>query len=77
MKVRFNGRPSRTLKNIWQEQGIPPWLREHWPSLVIDSDTIIPIGLVNGCSLSLLKCEPIELLSLKWQPCAIGRCLTQ
>jgi tRNA(Ile)-lysidine synthase len=77
MKVRFNGRPSRTLKNIWQEQGIPPWLREHWPSLVIDSDTIIPIGLVNSCSLNLLKCEPIELLSLKWQPCAIGRCLTQ
>lgn len=70
MKVRTIGRPSRTLKHVWQEQGIPPWLREHWPTLVIDSETICLVNLMNGC---FFKCEPIVLFRLKWQGYAIGQ----
>lgn len=69
MKVRLPQSPSRTLKNVWQEQGVPPWLREHWPTLVINSKSVIPIGLINTRS---LKCEPIALFHLKWRACAIG-----
>ncbi|MBS0346261.1 MAG: tRNA lysidine(34) synthetase TilS [Proteobacteria bacterium] len=30
------GGPSRSLKNLWQEAGVPPWLRDAVPTLWID-----------------------------------------
>lgn len=69
MKVRINGRPSRTLKHVWQEQGVPPWLREHWPALVLDSETVYLVNLMND---RFSKCEPIVFFGLKWQRYAIG-----
>lgn len=36
-RMRLNaGRPSRSLKNLWQEAGIPPWLRDTVPMLWVD-----------------------------------------
>lgn len=74
MKVQISGRPLRTLKQTWQEQGIPPWLREYWPVVVIKEGEVGLIPTVNMCS---LKCELIELLGLEWRQYAIGDVLAQ
>ena len=42
-RIRPEGRPSRKLKKIWQEYGIPPWLRSHWPVLTDQDDLILAI----------------------------------
>lgn len=34
LKAKALKRPSKTLKKIFQESGVPPWLRAHWPVLL-------------------------------------------
>ncbi len=44
------GRPSRTLKNLFQEAGIPPWEREHAP-LLYSGETLVfvpGLGIAHG-----------------------------
>ncbi len=44
------GRPSRTLKNLYQEAGIPPWERDHRP-LVYSGDELVwvpGLGIAAG-----------------------------
>jgi len=38
-------RPRRTLKNLWQEQGVPPWLRDHQPLLYCGEQLVCVPGL--------------------------------
>jgi tRNA(Ile)-lysidine synthase len=39
----------RTLKNLWQESAVPPWLRDDWPLLRIDGElACIPEVAVAG-----------------------------
>lgn len=38
-------RPSRTLKNLFQEAGVPPWERERLPLLFCDGDLVWAPGL--------------------------------
>lgn len=33
LTIRPAGRPAKTLKHLWQENRIPPWLRAGWPCL--------------------------------------------
>lgn len=33
----------RTLKKLWQEWGIPPWLRAHWPLLVDKNGVLVAV----------------------------------
>ncbi|MED5524448.1 MAG: tRNA lysidine(34) synthetase TilS [Pseudomonadota bacterium] len=35
---------SRTLKKLWQEWGVPPWLRRHWPLLVGESGELLAVA---------------------------------
>jgi len=45
-KIRLNSkRPSRTLKNLLQEQNIPPWQRERLPLLFCDATLIAIPGI--------------------------------
>jgi tRNA(Ile)-lysidine synthase len=37
---------SRELKKIWQEYGIPPWLRAGWPCLCVDGQVIAIPGVL-------------------------------
>lgn len=32
-RLKLSGRPSKSLKDLFQEQGVPPWLRGLWPIL--------------------------------------------
>lgn len=32
-RLRLAGRPAKTLKGLWQESGLAPWLRDRWPLL--------------------------------------------
>jgi tRNA(Ile)-lysidine synthase len=38
-------RPRRTLKNLFQEAGIPPWRRERLPLLYCDDELVWVPGL--------------------------------
>lgn len=32
-RIKLTGRPAKTLKSLWQESGLAPWLRDRWPLL--------------------------------------------
>ncbi len=34
LSLRPKGRPAKRLKHLWQEAGVPPWLRAVWPLLL-------------------------------------------
>jgi len=38
-------RPRRTLKNLFQEAGVPPWQREHLPLLYCGDELVWVPGL--------------------------------
>lgn len=44
-KIRIPNRGNLSLKNIFQEEGIPPWMRERLPLLYIDDELFRIIGL--------------------------------
>lgn len=58
---------SRELKKIWQEYGIPPWLRTVWPCLCWNNQIVaIPGVLVTqACAQAREKTEAREYV---WQP---------
>lgn len=43
--LRPAGRPQKTLKHVWQENSIPPWLRDRWPLLLQDGKLCAVVGL--------------------------------
>ncbi len=45
MTMSLAGRPRKTLKHLWQEAGVPPWLREYWPALLRDGELCALVGL--------------------------------
>jgi len=49
LKVKLSGRPTKTLKKLFQEAHIPVWLRKQWP-VILDGDVVVAIpGFgVNG-----------------------------
>jgi len=42
---RASRRPRRTLKNLFQEAGVPPWERDRVPLLAIGADVVWVAGL--------------------------------
>ncbi len=42
------GRPRKTLKQVFQEEGIPPWLRDRVP-LLYSGDQLVYVPLVGPC----------------------------
>lgn len=50
IKARLPGRPGKSLKQLWQEAGVPPWLRERSPLLYIGGELawIAGIGVCDG-----------------------------
>ncbi len=43
--LRPAGRPQKTLKHVWQENSIPPWLRDRWPLLLQDGKLCAVVGV--------------------------------
>lgn len=62
LRIQPAGRPHKQLGQVWQEFGIPPWLRPYWPLLVDDGKLLLVAGLVVAAERS----ESARLLS--WQP---------
>lgn len=69
-QLRCEGRQTKSLKNVWQENGVPVWLRNDWPMLIYQDGIEAVVGLMNDCS---LKCGQVDNLSLKWRRDAIWR----
>lgn len=48
LRCRPQGRPTRPLKHLFQEAGIPPWLRSRWP-ILFDGDSIVAVPGICIC----------------------------
>ena len=61
-------RPSRTLKNLFQEAGVPPWERERMPLLFCGKDLVWAPGL--GVDAKYLSAGRAPGIVPRWLPCA-------
>lgn len=60
------GAPSRSLKNLFQERGVPPWLRAGMPAVFAGERLLYVAGLGTDCTH-----EPppaADVVRLRWQP---------
>lgn len=50
VKARLPGRPAKSLKQLWQEAGVPPWLRDRAPLLYVGNELawIAGVGVCEG-----------------------------
>jgi len=60
-------RPSRTLKNLFQEAGVPPWERERMPLLFCGDDLVWAPGL--GVDAKFLSAGGEPAILPDWRPC--------
>jgi tRNA(Ile)-lysidine synthase len=65
--LRPPGRPSKSLKQLWQEAGIPPWLRPHWPLLLQHERLVAVAGIAADQSVIAGVGQPGY--RLVWQSC--------
>jgi tRNA(Ile)-lysidine synthase len=65
------GRPRKTLKQLAQEHGVPPWLRERLPLLYVDGELA---AVAQLCVCEGFAAPPgTASLRLDWQPGSEGR----
>ena len=62
------GRPSRTLKNLYQEAGIPAWLRPLYPVVSMGGDVVFSAALGHGVPAAGRTCAPWSSPVLDWEP---------
>lgn len=59
-------RPRRTLKNLFQERGVPPWRRDRTPLVYCDDSLVSVPGIGDACE---FRAEPGEAgLIVTWEP---------
>ncbi|MDQ9171133.1 tRNA lysidine(34) synthetase TilS [Oxalobacteraceae bacterium R-40] len=63
LKIASN-RPSRTLKNLFQEAGIPVWRREWLPLVYLQQDLIF----AGGLGMDVRHCSSGGGIALSWRP---------
>lgn len=63
------GRPRRTLKNLFQEAGIPPWERERLPLLVCGDELVWVPGL--GVDAKFLNAGGAPGIQPDWRPASV------
>jgi tRNA(Ile)-lysidine synthase len=59
-------RPRRTLKNLFQEQGVPPWRRDRLPLLYSGEDLVSVPGIGTACDFHATPGEPGLIVT--WEP---------
>ena len=59
-------RPRRTLKNLFQERGVPPWQRDRLPLLYCGEDLVSVPGLGDACEFQAMPGE--AGLIVTWEP---------
>ena len=45
VKIRLPKRGNLSLKNIFQEEGVPPWMRDRMPLLFVEDELLRIVGL--------------------------------
>ncbi|MAR01667.1 MAG: tRNA lysidine(34) synthetase TilS [Oceanospirillaceae bacterium] len=65
LKVPWPGRPSRTAKQLWQEQQVPVWLRPVWPVIRVEGRVLGLPGLTPVSDGGRVLCAAD---SCGWQP---------
>lgn len=61
-------RPRRTLKNLFQERGVPPWRRDRLPLVYCGESLVSVPGIGDACE---FRAEPGEAgLIVTWEPLA-------
>ena len=66
LMCRLSGRPEKPLKQVLAEAGVPPWLRDSVPLLLVDGKlaAIGGVGVCEGC-----EADPGEPgVRLVWSP---------
>lgn len=67
LRLRLDAaRPSRTLKNLWQESNIPPWRRQTTPLVFADDELICVPGIGVAAAFRAADKEPG--IEPDWQP---------
>ena len=61
-------RPSRSLKNLYQEQAIPPWQRSQLPLLYLGDKLVFAAGLGMDVRHQTSAAEGNAPLTIGWQP---------
>jgi tRNA(Ile)-lysidine synthase len=61
-------RPRRTLKNLFQERGVPPWLRERLPLVYCGESLASVPGIGDACEFRAERGE--AGLIVTWEPLA-------
>ena len=44
-KIRISKRGNLSVKNIFQEEGVPPWMRDRMPLLFVEDELLRIVGL--------------------------------
>ncbi|MDN3518398.1 tRNA lysidine(34) synthetase TilS [Aquisalimonas lutea] len=65
-RCRPLGRPRRSLKKLFQEAGVPPWQRDHWP-LLCRGDDVVAVPGICVCEGYAAPAGP-EALRVLWEP---------
>src|SRR5256885_1254082 len=60
------GRPRRTLKNLFQERGIPPWRRDRLPLVYCGDELVSVPGIGEACEFRATRGE--AGLIVTWEP---------
>ena len=63
---------SCSLKKLFQEAGVPPWLRDEWPIVVV-GDEIVAVPGICVCE-GWQAVKNIPAFALQWQPSALFDC---
>ncbi|WP_221799412.1 tRNA lysidine(34) synthetase TilS [Oceanobacter mangrovi] len=65
LSLRPMGRPTKKLKHLWQEAGIPVWLRQRWPLLLNEQKQLVAVvGIALDQSVDGSGCE--TAVRLRW-----------
>ncbi|MFP4076620.1 MAG: tRNA lysidine(34) synthetase TilS [Halochromatium sp.] len=67
LPCRQPNRPSRTLKNLFQQSGVPAWLRPYVPLLVDGQGDLLAVAGVTGCGCDRGSTPGQRMLSLRWE----------
>ncbi|MCY0966072.1 tRNA lysidine(34) synthetase TilS [Parathalassolituus penaei] len=59
--IRMVGRPAKRLSQLWQERGVPLWLRDLWPVLAN------PDGIILVAGLAVSADSGLDVADLSWQ----------
>ena len=73
MKARLRPHPRarrRTLKNLYQERGVPAWMRATLPLVHASGQLLYASGIGMDCDAD--RPREGECVSLRWEPAAHG-----